>query len=195
MAQNGLRIKMQHPNAPRLRIRMHSCIKIPQIAFRIKCKMHPVTRAPVPFRTQTPKHDVATICRHSPDYAADSLDTATPFPAAPSSAPFAFALPSTSAATQPAAFSPSDLAVAQLTSLLSLPDQPVFKSLLDGFVKKIIEDGLFMVPDLSSNPQNDGSADKVLPRDIPCASVESGDGSLKTKGKGKAKADAPPRGM
>ncbi|KAJ7118197.1 hypothetical protein C8R44DRAFT_738152 [Mycena epipterygia] len=87
----------------------------------------------------------------------------------------------------------SDLAVAQLTSLLSSPDQPIFKLLLDSLVKKIVEDGLLVVPNFASNPRNDGSRDEFPPRDIPHASVESGDGSSKTKGKGKAKADAPLR--
>ncbi|KAJ7094830.1 hypothetical protein C8R44DRAFT_890259 [Mycena epipterygia] len=116
------------------------------------------------------------VCHHSPDYTAESLDTASPFPVAPSSALSAFASTSTSTMTQPATFVPSDLAVAQLTSLLSSPDQPVFKSLLDGLVKK----GRRGWP-------------AIPPRDILHASVESGDGSSKAKKKGKAKADAPPR--
>ncbi|KAJ7078953.1 hypothetical protein C8R44DRAFT_754749 [Mycena epipterygia] len=116
------------------------------------------------------------VRRHSPEYAADSLDTTAPFPVVPSSAPSAFASTSTPAATQPATFAPSDIA-----------------SLLDGLVKKIIEDSLLVAPDLASNPRNDGSADEVPPRDIPRASVESGDGSSKAEGKGKAKADPPPR--
>ncbi|KAJ7139370.1 hypothetical protein C8R44DRAFT_727450 [Mycena epipterygia] len=134
------------------------------------------------------------VCRHSPEYAADSLDTTASFPVpAPTSAPSVFASTSTLAAPQPATFAPSDIAIAQLTSLLSSPDQPVFKSLLDGLVKKIVEDGLLVAPDLVSNPQNNGSTDKVPPRDTSHASVESGDGSSKAKGKGKAKANTPPR--
>ncbi|KAJ7130576.1 hypothetical protein C8R44DRAFT_732088 [Mycena epipterygia] len=125
------------------------------------------------------------VRRHSPEYAADSLDTTAPFPVVPSSAPSAFASTSTPAATQPATFAPSDIAVAQLTSLLSSPDQPIFKSLLDGLPARHA--------DLASNPRNDGSADEVPPRNIPRASVESGDGSSKAEGKGKAKADLPPR--
>ncbi|KAJ7132018.1 hypothetical protein C8R44DRAFT_730772 [Mycena epipterygia] len=133
------------------------------------------------------------VCRHSPNYAANSLNTTLSFPVAPTSAPSVFASTSTSAVPQPATFAPSDIAVAQLTSLLSSPDQPVFKSLLDGLVKKIVEDGLLVTPDLASDPQNDGSTNEVPPRDISRTSMESGDGLSKAKGKGKAKADVPPR--